>query len=91
MLHCNSKVIYISYPVPEAEGNAYYLQPRQICKTQDNYWFTTVPVGRNKLRTLIQDMFKETGIEGNNHNLLNVFVFNIWPGAYTVTDLLNIV
>lgn len=53
------------------EAINFYLQPVVILEDPAQPWFTTVPVGRNALAKLVQDIFADVGISGNkaNHSL----------------------
>ena len=60
---------YRSLCPSNAPAGAFYLTP--LKKPKSNCWYTTVPIGRNKLSKAVADMCKEGGIMGykTNHSL----------------------
>ena len=60
---------YRSLCPPDPPPGAFYLTP--LKKPKPNCWYSTVPIGRNKLSKAVADMCKECGIDGykTNHSL----------------------
>ena len=50
--------------------NAFYLKPLQKFKGK-SVWYSTVPLGHNKLNSMVKTMMSEAGVEGyyTNHSL----------------------
>ena len=70
--HCYLLDQYLMRLSPEAiKRDIFYLRPLIKVDDTNNIWFTSVPVGRNKLATITHEMCKKAGIGGNktNHSL----------------------
>ena len=64
--------LYFSKVPKEAiKRDNFYLRPLSKLPEEGKPWFTSVPLGRNKLGNMVKDMCKTCGIEGNkmNHSL----------------------
>ncbi len=65
--------LYFSKVPKEAiERDNFYVRPLTKLPEEEKPWFSSVPLGRNKLGNMVKDMFKTCGIEGDktNHSLL---------------------
>ena len=63
--------LYLSkLPKAAFEKDLFYVRPVSVCKP-DQPWYTSVPVGKNKLSSMVKTMCSLAGIEGNktNHSL----------------------
>ena len=61
---------YISHlPDKAKQDNIFYVRP--LDKMQGRVWYSSVPIGRNKLSSMVQQMCKDAGIQGHktNHSL----------------------
>ena len=60
---------YLKEILPDAK--ALYLQPRRVTLETDSFWYTTVPLGVNKLSQMLPSMCKEAGTHTSytNHSL----------------------
>ena len=71
---CHVKLLdlYVSKLPKEAkQKGSFYFTPLQTTPTDPlKPWFTCVPIGRNKLATLVKEMFDEVDVQGKtNHSL----------------------
>ena len=58
---------YISHlPDKAKEEDLFYVRP--LDKVRDAIWYSGVPIGRNKLSRMVQDMCNKAGIKGHNTN-----------------------
>ena len=57
-------------PIEAIERNNFYVRPLSVGEDRKQ-WFTSVPVGRNKLATMVKAMCSAAGVEGKktNHSL----------------------
>ena len=67
--HVKQLDLYLSkIPAKAHELDIFYLRP--LPKDPTKPWFAAAPTGKNKLGTMVKDMFVEVGITGKtNHNL----------------------
>ena len=49
-------------PLAAFEKDVLYCRPKK-CSASSNTWYEIVPVGKNKLGSMVKDMCRETGIE----------------------------
>ena len=80
---CHVQILdtYFSKLPPQAkEKDAFYLTPNKVIG-ESKSWYSQVPVGRNRLGSMLKDMCAEAGVAGNftNHSLR----------AYGATTLYN--
>ena len=80
---CHVQILdaYISkLPSQVKEKDAFYLMPNKLTG-ESKSWYSLVPVGRNRLRSILKDMCAEAEVSGNftNHSLR----------AYGATTLYN--
>ena len=72
---CHVKILdkYLQVLPPDASSNdVFYLKPlKSVPLDSDAPWFSSVPIGKNKLNGLLKEMCAEAGITGNftNHSL----------------------
>ena len=71
---CHSKLLdlYISKLPQEAKSkDLFYVHPLEKAKANDETWYCSVPVGRNKLSRMVSEMCKLANIPGRhtNHSL----------------------
>lgn len=58
--------MYLSkLPPVNKEQNAFYFQPL-INYTEDSYWYSLAPLGHNKLKLRLKDIFTKGGLEKTN-------------------------
>ena len=66
-MRCHVKELNMYFsklPAQACELDAFYLRPLTNAPTK--LWFTTVPLGKNKLGAMVKDMLAEVGISGKN-------------------------
>ncbi len=56
---------------PKRKSDALYLWPKCDSKAKDSVWYYDIPVGINKLQSVVKEMCQEAGFQGNysNHSL----------------------
>ena len=72
---------YLASCPKENPHDAFYLRP--MAKPKDSVWYSTVPVGINKLSNMVKVMCKEAGLEGfrSNHSLRACAAINMCKDA----------
>ena len=74
-MKCHVKILdkYLRVlPADARSKDVFYLKPlKHVPSEADAPWFSSVPIGRNKLNGLLKEMCAEAGIMGNfsNHSL----------------------
>ena len=65
---------YISkLPVEARKRDLFYCRPHPtVPKNVEDPWYMNSPVGKNKLYTMVKDMFEEAGISGKSNHSLRV-------------------
>ena len=64
--------LYLSKLHPKAQLDCFYMQPLGVNVVADpaKNWFSAQPCGKNKLSSMVKNMFEMVGIEGKtNHSL----------------------
>jgi hypothetical protein len=84
--------IYISKcPENIKRNEVFYLIPIKNCKSASEAWYTKVPIGKNTLRNVVSNLFKEAGIGGykTKHSLRATacsLAFSKWVSEKLIMD-----